>query len=244
MPRFLRRVAGLAILGGLAAALAKRAGRPPEVTAGEAATTPPGPADSAAPGIRATPPDDAPGPSVTAPEDPAASIAAAAASVADAAAAKSARAGAKAAKAAAADARAQDPEATVEFDASALGPDPDAIDRQTSIESRLDAEEAAAAAEAGAIGGPHPRGEPDDPALRAVYEAGGGEAEGFEQAEEALIRNASHDDGGGKPLRDAFRPEAEADHSSGVYAEADRVESTEVVESDEESTGSGRPSDA
>jgi hypothetical protein len=33
-----------------------------------------------------------------------------------------------------------------------------------------------------------------DPALRPVYEAGGGEAEGFEQAEELLIEHASHGD--------------------------------------------------
>ncbi len=50
-----------------------------------------------------------------------------------------------------------------------------------------------AAREAAAIGG---RGgsEERDPALRPVSEAGGGEAEGFEDAERALIDHASHAD--------------------------------------------------
>jgi hypothetical protein len=56
----------------------------------------------------------------------------------------------------------------------------------------------AAAAEAGAIGG-RPSSEPPgqehpDEAVRPVAEAGGGEAEGFEQAEDELIEHASHGD--------------------------------------------------
>ena len=51
----------------------------------------------------------------------------------------------------------------------------------------------AAAAEAARIGGV--AGDEDlDPAQRPVIEAGGGEAEGFEEAEEALIEHASHGD--------------------------------------------------
>lgn len=51
----------------------------------------------------------------------------------------------------------------------------------------------AAAAEAAGIGGVS--GEEDlDPAQRAVIEAGGGVAEGFEQTERALIEHASHGD--------------------------------------------------
>jgi hypothetical protein len=54
-------------------------------------------------------------------------------------------------------------------------------------------EEAAAAAEAARIGGV--AGDEDlDPALRPVVEGGGGEAEGFEEAEEALIDHATHGD--------------------------------------------------
>lgn len=36
--------------------------------------------------------------------------------------------------------------------------------------------------------------DPNDPAMAPVYEAGGGESEGFEMAEEALIEHASHGD--------------------------------------------------
>jgi hypothetical protein len=51
----------------------------------------------------------------------------------------------------------------------------------------------AAAAEAAKIGGV--AGDEDlDPALRPVLEGGGGEAEGFEQAEDALIEHATHAD--------------------------------------------------
>jgi hypothetical protein len=50
-----------------------------------------------------------------------------------------------------------------------------------------------AEAEAARIGGPVPD-EGDDPAWRAVAEAGGGEAEGFEKAESELIEHASHGD--------------------------------------------------
>jgi hypothetical protein len=55
-------------------------------------------------------------------------------------------------------------------------------------------EAAAAAEEAGAIGGV--AGDEDlDPAERPVVEAGGGVAEGNEQAEELLIDSASHEAG-------------------------------------------------
>jgi len=91
-------------------------------------------------------------------------------------------------------------------------------------------EEWAAAAEARAIGGagpdvggPDPE-EPIDEALRPVYEAGGGEAEGFELAERDLVRNASHDDGEGFPELDGFTPETESDRASAEYGEADEEE--------------------
>ena len=51
----------------------------------------------------------------------------------------------------------------------------------------------AAAAEAARIGGVA-GDEHLDPAQRPVIEGGGGEAEGFEQAEEALIEHATHGD--------------------------------------------------
>jgi hypothetical protein len=80
-------------------------------------------------------------------------------------------------------------------------------------------EEQAAAAEAGAIGGPNP-----DPELsesdRVISEGGEGESEGFELAEDELIRNASHDDGHGNPLLD--RIDEEAGDSGAEYGEADQ----------------------
>ena len=82
-------------------------------------------------------------------------------------------------------------------------------------------EEAAAAAAAGKIGGVAGDEDDFDPAMRPVYEGGGGEAEGFEQAEADLIENAQHGDGRGDPLSDAFTPEAESDLSGAEYGEAD-----------------------
>lgn len=93
------------------------------------------------------------------------------------------------------------------------------------IDRYEDEQARAAAAEAARIGGEpgDQRGHPAeaDPALRPVYEAGGGEAEGFEEAEEELIDHASHGDQ--QPahaiLRDEGSPEepgaaesSEADH--------------------------------
>lgn len=94
------------------------------------------------------------------------------------------------------------------------------------FEQPEDREAEAAAAEAAAIGGPDPA--PDlDPEMRPVYEGGGGEAEGFELAEQDLIRNATHDDGGGEPISDAFG--AEEERSTAVYGEPDEVDPTEVT---------------
>ncbi|MDX6720106.1 MAG: hypothetical protein QOJ63_2360 [Solirubrobacteraceae bacterium] len=95
-------------------------------------------------------------------------------------------------------------------------------------------EERAAAAEAAAIGGSSPDVGgvlPDErvpDALRPVYEAGGGEQEGFELAERDLVRNATHDDGTAFPERDRFAPEHEADAASIEYGEADDAEPREL----------------
>jgi hypothetical protein len=79
----------------------------------------------------------------------------------------------------------------------------------------------AAAREAAGIGGV--AGDEDrDPAERPVVEAGGGEAEGFEQSEELLVEHASHGDqqsahavlhDQGRPEEDPGREDAEADHA-------------------------------
>jgi hypothetical protein len=56
-----------------------------------------------------------------------------------------------------------------------------------------------------------------------VEEAGGGEAEGFEQSEQALIEKAEGEAGKGHPLGDRF-PAEEADPSEhGAHGEADDV---------------------
>jgi len=90
-------------------------------------------------------------------------------------------------------------------------------------------EEAAAAAEAAGIGGRVPH-DAEDPALDPVYQAGGGEQDGWELAEAELVENATHGDGHGQPERDAFTPEAESDRGSVVYGEADEIPASEVVE--------------
>ena len=63
--------------------------------------------------------------------------------------------------------------------------------------------------------------EPLDPAMIPLIEAGGGVAEGFEQAEALLVDNASDGpiDGTDRILDDAFGPEAEDDRA--VDGEAD-----------------------
>ena len=91
---------------------------------------------------------------------------------------------------------------------------------------RLASEEAAAAAEAGAIGGPVDDAGLD-PAERPVREAGGGEGEGFEQAEADLIERAAHGDPGREIEPGA--PEPESLRSQAAYGDADEVEATEVV---------------
>jgi hypothetical protein len=101
-----------------------------------------------------------------------------------------------------------DAAATPERDGSATG---DALVAQ---------EANAAAAEAARIGGVTPP-DSDDPAMDPVYQAGGGEQEGWEQAEQELSENATHGDGHGDPERDAISPELESDRSTAVYGEGD-----------------------
>jgi hypothetical protein len=87
-------------------------------------------------------------------------------------------------------------------------------------------QEDAAAAEAGSIGGR--ADEDEDPERRPVDEAGGGQAEGFEQAEEALEEQASHGEPGSSPTQEAFAPEEESDLETGAArGEADEIGSSE-----------------
>jgi hypothetical protein len=101
---------------------------------------------------------------------------------------------------------------------SAGVPDPD---------ETVDREEDLAAAEAAAIGG-RAGDEEQDPAWRPVEEAGGGEAEGFEQAEADLEEHAQHGDDFHYPIGDAFTAEEESDRASASYGDADRREPPEA----------------
>ena len=93
------------------------------------------------------------------------------------------------------------------------------------IERDIEREEAEAAKEAGRIGGRS--GMEDVPEEeRPLAEAGEGESEGFEQAEELLEERATHQDDRGGPLRD--RPDPEPDRDRASHGEADRIDSTET----------------
>ena len=107
---------------------------------------------------------------------------------------------------------------------------------------------AAAAAEAAQIGGPPPPEDDLDPAERPVAEAGGGVAEGFEQAEADLIRQASHEDEGVPPTDNLLAGAPEDARVTAVYGDADEVEATEVVrdpleEDDDPGAGPGIAAD-
>jgi hypothetical protein len=85
---------------------------------------------------------------------------------------------------------------------------------------QAESEADAAAHEAAGVGGRAP--DDEDPARRPVDEAGGGQAEGFERAEQYLRENAEHGQLGPRdPNRDVFTPEEESDLGGGEYAEAD-----------------------
>ena len=93
-------------------------------------------------------------------------------------------------------------------------------------DERIREEEQAAAEEAASIGGPGAPIEGDE-ADRPVEEAGGGEAEGFEQAERELAEHASHGENRVSPEQDAFPPEAEGDRATAEYAEPDEADPPE-----------------
>ena len=76
----------------------------------------------------------------------------------------------------------------------------------------------------------HDRDEMKKEAERAVNEAGGGEAEGFEQSEEALIEAAENFDEGRDPMEDAGKVEEEK--SDAVFGEADHEHSSETPDDD------------
>ena len=73
-----------------------------------------------------------------------------------------------------------------------------------------------------------------------VEEAGGGESEGFEQAEQALIDKAEGESGGGHPLGDAYPAEESDPAEHTAYGEADDVRSAVDAE-DAERAAEDRP---
>jgi hypothetical protein len=94
------------------------------------------------------------------------------------------------------------------------------------IERDAEAEADAAAAEAGEVGGRAP--DDPDPAGQPLREAGGGEAEGFEQAEDELREHAEHGEPAPDPEAEAFTPEAESDREAGAArGEPDEPRSSE-----------------
>ncbi len=103
-------------------------------------------------------------------------------------------------------------------------------------------EEEAAAAEARGIGGqpgfdpleadPDRFGEMSDPAFAPVYEAGGGDAEGFEQAE-AMLEERATNPKGPSPWVDreqSVDESVEAMETADNYGEADHFQSAQVRE--------------
>lgn len=85
-----------------------------------------------------------------------------------------------------------------------------------------------AAREAAEIGGAVTDEDALDPAQRPVREAGGGEAEGFEQAEEELIEHASHGDQQSAHAVLHDRGADEEDNVRRADSEADRERSSEL----------------
>jgi len=89
----------------------------------------------------------------------------------------------------------------------------------------------AAALEAASIGG-IAGDEHLNPAHRPLVEAGEGEAEGFELAEQELIEAAEHGDPSMDPMRAAFTPEHGPAPGRFTYGEADHEASAELRDDD------------
>lgn len=87
-------------------------------------------------------------------------------------------------------------------------------------------ESAAAGREAAGIGG-RAGDEGLDPAERPLAEAGEGEAEGFELAEQDLIEAAEHGDSEADPPADAFTEERDPVDRVAEAGEADHEQSSE-----------------
>jgi hypothetical protein len=97
---------------------------------------------------------------------------------------------------------------------------------------RVQEEAERAAAEAAAIGGSEPRPAAGDSeeAERPLAEAGQGEAEGFEKAEEELVEHASHGDQHAARRAIGDAPRISEDGLAGEGGEADHEHSSEGTE--------------
>ena len=104
------------------------------------------------------------------------------------------------------------------------------MNEERSNDPMVDEEADAAAKEAANIGGPTPNADMD-PAERPVAEGGGGEAEGFEEAERDLIEHASHGDSAPDPSSLASD---ELAHPEPEYGQADHVRASERRDEDAE----------
>lgn len=99
-------------------------------------------------------------------------------------------------------------------------------------EATLLEEEELAREEAGAIGGiSGDEGIPE--AERPLAEAGEGESEGFELAEQDLIEAASHGSGNRNPLGDRFTAEDARSEGLAEYGEADHERVSEETDGDD-----------
>ena len=98
------------------------------------------------------------------------------------------------------------------------------MSQETPDDRIVDDEEEAAAAEAGHIGGDRPDYYDKDESQRPLEEAGEGESEGFELAEEDLVEEASHGDESRSPELDGWDEDAGAEKIDPTYGDADDVE--------------------
>lgn len=102
------------------------------------------------------------------------------------------------------------------------------MDDETRNDPIVERETEAAAKEAANVGGPG-ADQDMDPAERAAAEHGGGQAEGFEQAERELIEHASHGDDAPDPTTLASD---ELAHPEPEHGSADHAHSTERRDED------------
>jgi hypothetical protein len=103
------------------------------------------------------------------------------------------------------------------------------VDEDPPQDPLLRREEAAAAREAGGIGGREPEYEDEEGRQvseeeRPLIEGGEGVEEGFEVAEEDLVETASHGESRYDPSTADFGDEESAGDADGVAGEADEVE--------------------